>query len=264
MNCLTARKILITKETLGMDSEVGLAKQHVNSCPECRQMLNQQENFRRLLTSKLPPKPVPASLRESILASIAAERMHKSPPRPFNRKTFITVGIAAVLLLLFIIYPSFPERPIEYATAVQALAQDHIANELREHPLDLQTADSAELERWFGTRVDFSVHIPPLRNADLLGGRLCVVNGERVAYLAFRSTDPEQSGKASVPISMYIAERNVIDLSRMRVIASSGSKRILHGDAKGCNVIMWEERGLIFSMVSDMNEDKLVELVAKS
>lgn len=261
MNCLRARKITLSKDANAIDADIGMAKQHINSCHDCHQILKQHEDFNRILKRKLPGQPAPTTLRENILSSIAVERMRKTSIRrrtPLKQRTFIAAGAATVFfVLLFIIYLGLFERKIEYANpAVHALAQDHIASKLRENPLDLRTADTAELERWFALRVDFAVRIPTLNNSNLLGGRLCLINGERVVSLAFQ--------KESVPISMYITGRDVIDLARMRVIDSSDLKRIFHGDAKGCNVIMWEEKGLIFSLVSDMNENELVKLVTKS
>ncbi|MCH8068654.1 MAG: hypothetical protein IID16_05195 [Candidatus Marinimicrobia bacterium] len=261
MNCLEARKTILSKDTNAIDADISVAKQHVDTCRDCQQILKQQEGFKRILKARLSGQPAPTALREKILASVAAERLRNTVMQKrthFKRRSFIWTGAAAVLLiLLFMIYQNLIQPKIEYASpAVHALAQDHIASKLRENPLDLWTTNTAELERWFSMRVDFAVRIPTLDNLTLLGGRLCLINGERVVSLAFH--------KQSVPITLYIMDRDVIDLARIQVIDPRDQKPIFHGDAKGCNVIIWEEKGLIFSLVSDMNENELVELVAKS
>lgn len=262
MNCLTARKIILNREANDINVDISVAQLHVNNCPDCQLFLSQLENLKHILKTRLMNQPAPAILREKILALITAERLCNpvvSKRTYFKRRILVGAGTAAVIsILLLMIYQNPFQRKIEYANmAVRALAQDHIASKLRGNSLDLQTSDTAELEHWFSLRVDFAVRIPTLNNLSLLGGRLCVINGERVVSLAFQ--------KQSVSISLFIVDGDVIDLSRMRVIDARNRQGIYHGDAKGCNVILWQEKGLIFSLVSeDMNEHELIELVAKS
>ena len=264
MNCLAAKKILFLKETKNniVDGDYMMAKRHVADCRQCQQLLEQEEQFQKILKKKLPGQPAPTALRENILSAIAEERMHKTKAR---RKTILPrsaylSGIAAVVLLSIVMYSSYSfifQKETAYLNpALSTLIQDHISSKLRENPFDLQTSDRRQLARWFVMRVDFAMNIPQLDNTTLLGGRLCLVAGERVASLIFQ--------KETVPITMYIMDRDVIDLSKMGVIAAIDKRRVFHGDAKGCNIILWEEKGLVYGLVSDMNEHELVKLVAKS
>lgn len=264
MDCLTARVILISKGTrrVVVDGDYIAAKQHVAACHKCQGVLEQEERFDGILKAKLPRKLAPNTLRESILAAIADKRKLKTTPRKRNLRHQSFVGMVAAILVSILAYIAYPilfqveQREEEYGDpAVSTLVQEHISRTIRENPLDVETSDRTQLERWFALRVDFIVSIPQLDNATLAGGRLCLVGGKRAVALSFQ--------KEKVPITMYIMDREVIDLSPMRIIAAIDTKRIFHADEKGCNMIFWEEKGLIYGLASNMNEHELVNLVAK-
>lgn len=262
MDCLIARKVLFSKEiTSPSNGEVMLARQHAAACRQCKQLLQQEENFQRIIKSKLPAQPVPNRLRERTLSTLASERERQSQPRirRFFQRRSVLLGTAALVLILsvaFFLDSIFRNQRAELNPVVNTLIQDHISSKLRTHPFDVQSSDRGELERWFATRVDFAVNIPQLEDATLVGGRLCLVAGKRVASLTFE--------KDNVPITMYILDREVLNVSSLKAIDVSKNRRIYHGDAKGCNLILWEERGLVYGLVSDLHERELLELAAKS
>lgn len=264
MNCLTARKILFVSESINQipGNEHLAARQHVTQCRECRQFFAQDSQFRALVRAKLAATSAPPHLREKILSSVAKERRKSGVGKISilgNRASLI--GTAAIVGLLILVYSLFSPPLLYHSTdrmepTVSALIQDHIAGKLKEHPLDIETSDRAQLERWFAARVDFNVVIPRLGNTELTGGRLCLISGKRVVSLCF-----QQDG---VPVTLYIVDRTVVDVKRMNAIASVNNRPVYHADAKGCTIVLWEERGLVYSLVSDMSEQDLVKLISQS
>lgn len=263
MNCLTARKILLGREPYDQifgSGEHLKAKQHVADCHECQLFFTQEDQLRILVRTKLPVTPAPPYLREKILSSIAKERQ-KSGVQTLDilRRRIPVLSAAAIIAVLLIYYLSPPWRQVDTEwsdSVVNTLIQDHLANKLKEHPLDLQTSDRAQLERWFAARVDFNVTIPRLENTELIGGHLCLVSGKRAVSLSFQ--------KDNVPITLFMIDRSVIDLTPLKVIASFNNRSVFHHDAKGCNIILWEQKGLVYGLVSDLSEKDLLRLITQS
>ncbi|MCI0603691.1 hypothetical protein L0156_11840 [bacterium] len=263
MTCLTARKTLIQLEAgIVSQRDAIAAKEHCRLCLECRQILEQEEDFRRILHDRIREKPAPNSLREMILSVLAADRKHaekaSTEKRLHERKSLIlaVTGVLAIVALSAGYFLLSQKKAASYAPIVETLVQEHVSSKLKEHPFDLQTADVGLLERWFAERVDFAVRLPRLKDTILVGGQLCIIAGKRTVSLSLK--------KESIPISLYIMDSDIMDLSSLQEASHQGGKHFYKGDGKGCNLILWEERGLIYGLVSDMDEKDLIGLVTQS
>jgi anti-sigma factor RsiW len=263
MTCLTARKRLIQLEAgIVSQQDAVAAQEHCRQCPECRRILEQENGFRGILRDRIKEQLAPNSLREMVLSVLAADKRHaeKTPKenKLHEKKSFI-VGVAGVLILLILSasYSFLSHRKVASpAPIVETLVQEHVSSKLKEHPFDLQTADVGMLEGWFAGRVDFAVRVPRLKDTTLQGGHLCIIAGKRTVSLTLSKRD--------IPISLYIMDRNIMDLSSLKQIADRGGRHFYKGDGKGCNLILWEERGLIYGVVSDMEEKELIGLITQS
>ncbi|MGH2568098.1 MAG: hypothetical protein ACRDGA_07130 [Bacteroidota bacterium] len=272
MNCLTVRKILLAAESpdsIG-SSEHLHAKQHVADCRECQLFFAQEEQLRTLIRAKLPATAAPPHLREKVLSSVARDRQKRSAgtlgtPAGLRRhmmadrlrRRTLVLGAAVIVSLIFFLSLPWRQHDAERADSVlNTLIQDHLASKLKEHPLDVETSDGAELERWFAPRVDFNVAVPRLGNSNLIGGHLCMIGGKRSVSLSFQ--------KDNIPLTMYMIDSGVIDLATLKVIASRKNKPVFHYDAKGCNLVLWEQQGLVYAIVSDLSEGDLLSLLSQS
>lgn len=269
MNCLTARKILLTEEQPAHPAGSGghsKAKQHVSDCHDCTLFFAQQDQVRAIMQAKLPPKTAPPHLREKILSSISEEKRKtkRKVETPIvsgkilrgirRRRSVLSVAVVLVLFIIFYYVSSW--RQIDTGgpdPAVVTMIQDHIASQLKEHPLDLVTSDRTQLEQWFAARVDFNVAIPEFRNTALVGGHLCLVGGKRAVSLSYE--------QGHVPITLYIIDRSVVNLAALKVVSSINDRPVYHYDEKGCNIILWQEKGLVYGLVSDLNENELLKCI---
>ncbi len=263
MTCLTARKTLIQLEAgIVSQQDTTAAKEHSGQCPDCRQILDQEDNFRRILHDRIREIHAPNSLREMILSVLAADRKHAEKEsrekRRYETKSLI-LAVAGVLALLVLSASHFlltHKKPASSAPIIETLVQEHVSSKLKEHPFDLQTTDVGLLEEWFAKRVDFAVRVPRLKDTALEGGHLCIIAGKRTVSLTLN--------RGNIPISLYIMDHHIMDLSSLEQVADQGGRHFYKGDGKGCNLILWEERGLIYGVVSDMGEKELISLVAQS
>lgn len=262
MNCFTVRKILIQYDAGVVSPQEAIpAKEHLLVCRECQRFVDQEKSFSRILQSKIKKSFALNSLREAALSAFAAEKKQVAKqPAGGMRATASRLAAVAILLIAIVLSSGYfflsYKRSSSYTPIVETLVQEHISTKLKEHPFDLQTADFSLLERWFAERVDFAVRVPRLKGTNLIGGHLCVIAGKRAVSLALTRED--------IPISMYIMDGHVIDLSSLKQVDYSNGKSFYKGNGKGCNLILWEEKGLIYGIVSDMEERDLIALLAKS
>lgn len=264
MNCFLARKILLLEphNQVTAGSDYFKAKRHVAECEECQLFFRKEEQLRNILQKKLLRATAPSSLRETILSAIAGERQKKVVPilhklqQIQNWKTIVGAASAVIVGLMLYFFSDWRQNDtVRTESVLNSLIQDHLAMKLKEHPLDVETSDRTQLERWLAVRVDYNVTVPQFVNANLQGGHLCVIGGKRSVSLSYQNEN--------VPVTLYILDRNIIDLEILKTISSINGKPIFLYGAKGCNTLLWEQRGLVYALVSDLEEEELITLMTQ-
>jgi anti-sigma factor RsiW len=245
-----------------LDGELGARdsrdlETHLAMCTHCQVRLEDQQDLSGSLRAQAEYFRAPAVLRSRIAAQIraevraptrAAKRARSAPsfslPSWWPRWVGVAVPIAAALLSFTIgvqfAGPSADDRLLEEAVG------SHTRALLTDHAFDVASSDQHTVKPWFAGKVDFS---PPVRDlsADgfpLIGGRLDVLNHNRVAVLAYRRHQHE------IDVFVWPVEAGASGLS--------GSKRT----SRGYNVVRWNEGGVNFCAVSDVSMDDLQHLMA--
>jgi hypothetical protein len=127
--------------------------------------------------------------------------------------------------------------------ALSAVAEDHIRS-LSDQRILASEADT--VARWLGRHVPFAVQVPALPNAQLEGGRLCALQGQRGVVLWYHV-----EGRL---ISYYIMPRMPHDDS---VPALSAFHK---GAEAGYRVVAWHEDGLLHALVGALPYERLLGL----
>ena len=174
----------------------------VETCPDCRQRLEQARQMSALLRD-LPVEPVPDLLRARIERQLrdaaganAGTRANASAgivatPQSAARRSVAPrlrwMAMAASIVLAF---------GFGWMGAFQSLKGDRESDELLSGYLRVamaQTVDVASSDRhtvkpWFAGRIDYSPPVYDLTTAGfpLVGGRVDVVDGRKVAVLVYR------------------------------------------------------------------------------
>ena len=255
MTCGNVRKILYLADRLEAASPSRLeADAHLHGCPDCQAFFADEEALKEFLRGRSPRQPVPAHLRENILEQISED---EASPLLSNRRTrrkrargALAAVAAGVCLVVGIIgYTALTHDRQEQFVA--GLIEDHLR--FRPGASEISSSRFEQVEAWFAGKVDFAVQAPRFEQSELLGGRLCYLDGKKGAWLFYR--------KQGALLSFFIFDGTDIAVAHLRRRAS-GEQKFGLGVAKGQRFILWKDQGLVYALVSDLPEDDLVRLAS--
>jgi len=150
---------------------------HLRSCPSCRARLDELRWVKDAVRSTALPAEASDEFRTRLAAGAARSRRR----RRRLRLGTLAAGLAVVLAALLAVPPFVRER-----RAMAELIGDHVGITVtREEAFDIAGGDPRALERWFAGRIDFSLHIPSLPAAKLVGARLCDIGGRHIPLASY-------------------------------------------------------------------------------
>ena len=252
MNCKTAQQQLERY----FDDELTLSErramsEHLDGCPSCASLLQGLHSTRQSLL-QLESHDASASfkrrLRQQLLQSGTEELDSGLVTRPgwFGMRPGTGLGMgfgSAVTAVLFIgVWLAFGILPYT-ATGISedAILDAHVRSLMVDHAMDIASNDQHTVKPWFNGKLNFA---PPVRQ---LGERGFPLMGGRLDYVA------QQPFAALV----YQRRAHVINLFVGVVDDSEGAADI---SRRGYNLISWQDNGLQFWLVSDLNKAELKTL----
>jgi anti-sigma factor RsiW len=228
-------------------------ERHVEGCARCRSLSDARARLRAATRAKLreamaPPARAgiaPPELRARVLRALARDR------RPIWRRVVAPVPVATLAACAAGVLVVLATRPDD------ALLRDAIAKHNLQLPLEVTTASVGEgsLPAWFSGKLDFKP-TPPAFKADgvkVLGARLSHVREWPAAY--YRYALPH--GQAGLFIVDDPQRRFESAGREVRV----GDDTVLLVNARGYNVAVWRHDEIVYSLVSDLDEQDLFQLV---
>ena len=202
--------------------------------------------------------PVAAALRKAFaderpphgLKQRLARSLATLPPRTGAtlgwRRVAMTTAAAALITLLAVI-PSGPRRA-ELADVPLKELQAFIDSN---RPVDVATDDPTRVRAWLAQRVDFAP--PPVARGstqiELIGGRLCLFAGRRVASYMYRV-----HGRL---LSIYIMASDGLSPTGDLRIEHVGRTLLFTRDGH-LTQASWIKDGLIYSVVGELSEPGLL------
>lgn len=260
MKCIKAREVIyMSSESEPFSAEIIEVKEHLKNCPSCAEFFKEEEILKNIIHEKAPRERAPQSLKQLVLAITEKERVFLTRSAGTSSSTRLSGMISklsfALLFLIFvtsslILYNvSFQERNDSLSSI---LIEDHMKN-IPGH-VQILSSDPAAVEQWFSGKVDFVVNVPRLQGARFIGGRLCQIEGRRVALLFY-----EKNGK---PLSLFVMDGSLADLNwkDKNVIETDGNFSEISNE-KGCNIIFWREKGIVFALVSDIEKQEILKII---
>jgi anti-sigma factor RsiW len=234
------------------DRERAEAEAHLSVCAPCRRRADAQGRVRLALRSRLQETlgaratPAPAALRERVTAALARER------RPLWRRVLSPIPVAAAAAcaagaLVVLVWHG----------GDAGLVAEAVKKHNRDLPLEVMTASVGvdSIPAWFEGKLDFRP-APPRFGKDgvrLVGARLSHLREWPAAYMRYELP----RGKAG----LFIVDDPDGRFDATGREVKDGVRTIRLQSANGYNVAVWRDDEIVYSLVSDLDEAALFELV---
>ena len=261
MECNKVREILyLASEEGPYSAELIGAREHLRDCSSCAEFFKEEEVLKNLIYEKAPRNKAPQSLRQFVLKTTEGmDSISKATEGALSYVglTKIIPKLSFVLLFLILITTSLVLYNVSFEKQSASLASRLVEDHIKNIPGDVQILSSnpATVEEWFRGKVNFVVNAPKLRDTRFIGGRLCQIEGKRLALLFY-----EKDGKS---LSVFIMNRSLADLNwKDKNLIGNDETLSKITNEKGCNIIFWREKGLVFALVSDIEKQELMEIVS--
>jgi len=170
--------------------------QHLAHCPACSGEFERHAGLKDLLRRKKLRHAIPEAVRSRVIAALPLTPVAQptSPPVPFrlpmHRWRALPTALAASVLLLFGggLGITWQRQVSEQSALTSDLVSSHVRSLQPEHLTDVLTSDRHTVKPWFDGKLDFSPQVRDLDAAGfvLVGGRLDVLHGRRVAAIVYR------------------------------------------------------------------------------
>ncbi len=243
---------------------------HLALCSRCAAQLKSQEQLKAAVRRAGAVK-APEALRARITLALASE---KAPLRQRRfamarwsferlepRKVALGaafVGMAAWFALGGLSHPVVDK--LLHRSALHTVIDDGVALHARTLPLDYTASDVGLVQRWVEGNLHFGVRLPHFAqpasgmSPTLLGVRLSTLHERPAAMVQY--TVPEDHGRR---VSLLVVDDPEPELS--------GTARHLEGRdvfisrAHGYNVATWRRDEIVYSLISDLDENDVLALV---
>ena len=230
------------------------ADAHLAQCERCRALADAQGRIRTALRARLrdamtPPAAegrAPAALRARIEDALACRR------RPLWRRALAPMPLGALAACV-------AGALLVLAThgGDSALVEEAVRSHHRGLPLEVMAASvgEASIPAWFTGKLDFNPAPPQFQGhgVHLLGARLSHLRELPAAYIRYELP----RGQAGLFIVDDPGRRFGNAGREMRL----GPQVVRLLNARGYNVAVWRENEIVYSLVSDLDETALFELV---
>jgi anti-sigma factor (TIGR02949 family) len=230
------------------------ADAHLAQCSECRATADAERRLRSALRSRLRTAfgpgtaagRAPLELRDRIHLALVHQR------RPAWRRLLSPVPIAALAAcaagVLVVLATHGGSDP---------LVEESVRKHTRDLPLEVTAASVGpeSVAHWFAGKLDFNAAPPQFHRAEvrLVGARLSHIQDRPAAYVRYDLPRGH--------LGLFILddpERRFHEVGRV-VHAGPATVRLIN--ARGFNVAIWRRNELVYSLVSDLDEDDLAKLV---
>ena len=212
--------------------------QHLLTCAVCNRACEELTQLRATLSSNLPRYSAPSHLRHRIQTDLDALK-----PRAKKRQAspwfWMNVGLTSVCSIAFAITMAlYLAIPTQAELINQEIVASHYRSLLANHLADVVSSDHHTVKPWFAGKLDYAPVVVDFASDGfpLLGGRLDYINHRTVAALAYRHN------KHLINVFMWPDSSGT----------SSSTTAI-----RGFNVLQWNDAGMAYHAVSDMNVQEL-------
>ncbi|MEM6533764.1 MAG: zf-HC2 domain-containing protein [Myxococcota bacterium] len=209
---------------------------HIQECPDCRAHLEREAALRDTLHRAMESVSAPDSLRRRLQASIESERRASHPVV----RAWPALAAAAVLVVFV----------WQGATGTQSEAdlEEVTQRHARNLPASVVSDDPKSLAQYFHDKVRFAVRLPDGVKPVRVSGRVTHLGNREAVHLRYDLTDGH--------FSLFAYES-----PKTTTVVENPEPPVTLRQVHGYNVARWQERGIVYSVVSEMPAAKLAPLI---
>jgi anti-sigma factor RsiW len=271
MDCAQARHHLHDLRRRRLDGPGSAAVvRHLTGCPACGAEDEAEALLDRLLTERLPRRPVPPALQARLAALAAAgpasdegseagpepeaadgaaELVARGVPAPARlRRRAIAVALPALAAGLIVAGGAalMALRPPDAGAAGPLAAEavnDHLRLLVSAHPLDVPSTENHEVKPWFAGRLDFAPTVPA-------GGDGVELLGGAVGYFLDRKAAVVSYGLRRHRLTLIAFPAGGLEWPANH--ADVGGVPATAVELRGFQVLLWRQGELGYALVSDV------------
>lgn len=227
---------------------------HLASCQGCSDEVEDQIAFRAFLqSSAVAACLAPTSLRLEVRRGIARQRAAENLRR-FGGYSAVAASLVAIASAGYLLADPGRRGPRHLEVVMDA-----VDKHARALPVEVTPA-GGDVEGWFRGKVDFNVRPPVFRSPEaprLVGARLANVRDRQAAYFVYGGDD--RPNKRMTLLVFPGGDLRLPEGKRRQV----GGQDVLLANERGYNVALWRKRGILYSLVSDLDENDVLQLVSQ-
>jgi anti-sigma factor RsiW len=273
-DCIRARiEFYLDDELRG--AELAEFEAHVHSCHACQNIVSAERGFLEEIRHAPPLYEAPSDLRARVAKILDDTPAYSSPPELLRRvrqalgraatatfklksrrEAFALISAAAFLTVSASIW--FATRdgrpPVKPPSRFAAIAVDnHLKHQRGELPFEITSDSPEQISRWFTGRVPFKLELPNYRESTgqerfyrLEGARMIGLEDSYAAYIGYKMD--------TSPISLLVTSDSVARAEEGAENAVFKGVTFHYDSFNDLKVITWEDRGLTYALVSDLEE----------
>ena len=249
--------------------ETAEVEAHLSSCPGCSNRAAMQASYKEAVRRANAAPGAPVHLREQIRTALADPAAYDrlgledeaSRQQPSGRwwtgpKGIATAAAVAGAAVWFM--AGGLDRPVfsgRSRSPAPPMVEDGVALHARTLPLDFVSPDSNDVQKWLQGKVDFGVRLPKFEQAAAVQGvRLSTVHARQAAAVAYSVPRAE-----SRRVTLLIVDDP--DAKMTGVARRVADREVFVSHSRGFNVVSWRKDEIVYSLISDLDERDVLELV---
>ncbi len=211
---------------------------HLETCPACRaadeQMRVLSSSLRTSLTHYEMPAGMAARMRATALVSptLVSSPVRRWAPRASKFAALAASWVLAAYVGMWVAQPHVSSDDQLIAAHSRSLQADHL--------IDVASSDRHTVKPWFADKLTFSPPVVEIDGYQLVGGRLDVLDGKPAAAIVYK--------------------RRLHTINLFAAAGAPGNDKMRASVDGGINLVHWRADGVQLTLVSDMNQNELIDM----
>jgi anti-sigma factor RsiW len=229
--------------------ECAEVKLHLAECASCSHAVRVHQSYKAaMLRANIA---APHFFYDGVRDRLAEQAAHGRWARAFQKPSAIAVAAACIGAAAWFLAGGL-SRPL---FAPHSLIEDGIALHARALPLDYAASDPRSAQQWLEGKLDFGVRLPRFAQGPRLQGvRLSSVHQRQAAVVTYSL--PQDDGRRVSLLIVDDPEPHLPGASR-RI----ADREVWLSRAKGFNVASWRNGEIVYSLITDLDEQDVLALV---